>query len=309
MMALRCGVEQRWQTKRGPPDDRHIIDWITFDTHVTFFPDDTRDNFGKPLGLLDYDFVWHAGDRLTFTSDACFDFFDEGQKVVDVGAFLTRPPRGSLYLGFRVLEGPVDSKTVTFSYSYWMSPKWISSFGTSYDFVQGNIGQNLQITRVGESFLISVGVNYDATRGTYGASVAIEPRFLPRTGWATSTGPRSRPPERSDWSKEPTAMSQTPNSHAGRWIRKFGNAFRGVRTGIRGQNSFVVHLPMGVLVVAAGVWLAWRAWNGPFWPSVSRPCSPPSFSTARWNRWPARLRTATTRTSAMRSTFPPRPCL
>ena len=29
LTALRFGVEQRWQTKRGPPDDRHIIDWIT----------------------------------------------------------------------------------------------------------------------------------------------------------------------------------------------------------------------------------------------------------------------------------------
>ena len=193
LTAIRFGIEQRWQTKRGQPDDRHIIDWITFDTHFTFFPDYQRDDFGEPIGLLDYDFVWHAGDRLTFTSDALFDFFDEGQKIVNIGAFLTRPPRGSLYLGFRVLEGPVDSKTLTLSYSYWMSPKWVSSFGTSYDFVQGDIGQNLQVTRVGESFLISVGVNYDATRGTYGAAVAIEPRFLPKNRLGAINGAQIPP--------------------------------------------------------------------------------------------------------------------
>ena len=41
LTAIRLGIEQKWQTKRGPPDNRHIIDWITFDTHMTFFPDDT----------------------------------------------------------------------------------------------------------------------------------------------------------------------------------------------------------------------------------------------------------------------------
>ena len=137
--------------------------------------------------------MWHAGDRLTFTSDACFDFFDEGQKVMSVGAFLTRPPRGSLFVGFRILEGPIDSKTVTFSYSYWMSPKWISSFGTSYDFVQGNIGQNLAITRIGESFSISVNVNFDATRSTYGAGLAIEPRFLPKNRLGSVNGAQIPP--------------------------------------------------------------------------------------------------------------------
>ena len=33
---------------------------------------------------------------------------------------------------------------------------------------------------------------------------------------------------------------------------KFGNALRGVRAGVRGQDSFIVHLPAAGLVVAAG---------------------------------------------------------
>ena len=162
--------------------------------------------------------------------------------------FLTRPPRGSLYLGFHVLEGPVDSKSVTFSYSYWMSPKWVSSFGTSYDFVQGDIGQNLQITRVGESFLISVGVNYDATRGTYGGAIAIEPRFLPRTGCAASTAPD---PACGSLRAGIRRRYSCPTLHAlptAVGLKSSRNAFRGVRAGVRGQDSFLVHLP----VAAAG---------------------------------------------------------
>ncbi len=189
LTVVRLGAHQRWQTKRGPVDNRRIIDWITLNTNVTLFPDPSRDDFGQTVGLLDYDFRWHVGDRLTLVSDAIFDFFSQGQKLVSVGGFLTRPPRGSLYAGFQILEGPIHSEVLSLSYSYWMSPKWISSFGTSIDFgQQGNIGQSLAITRVGESFLISAGFNVDATRNSVGANLIIEPRFLPKNRLSSITG-------------------------------------------------------------------------------------------------------------------------
>lgn len=36
------------------------------------------------------------------------------------------------------------------------------------------------------------------------------------------------------------------------WLAKFKNAFRGIAVGIRGQNSFAVHLPVAILVVLLG---------------------------------------------------------
>lgn len=36
------------------------------------------------------------------------------------------------------------------------------------------------------------------------------------------------------------------------WWGKFRNAFRGLARGVRGQNSFAVHLPMAVAVVVCG---------------------------------------------------------
>ena len=184
LSAVRLGAHQRWQTKRGPVNNRRIIDWITFDTNITIYPDADRDNEGTAAGLLDYNFRWHVGDRLTLVSDAIFDFFNQGQKIVSVGGFLTRPPRGSLYMGFSVLEGPtnLNSQVLSFSYNYWMSPKWVSSFGTSIDFGnQGNLGQNFSVTRVGESFLVSAGFTVDASRNNVGAVLMVEPRFLPKS--------------------------------------------------------------------------------------------------------------------------------
>ncbi|MCE5302652.1 MAG: hypothetical protein LLF97_06020 [Planctomycetaceae bacterium] len=183
LTALRLGVEQKWQTKRGPISNQQIIDWVTFDTHMTLFPDPDDDNYGTVAGLLDYDFRWHVGDRLTLLSDAIFDFFDQGQKIISVGAFLTRPPRGSLYAGFRIIEGPTEllNEVLSLSYSYRMSPKWMSTFGTSINMgKQPYVGQNFSITRIGESLLISAGFTVDAARKDFGVGFVVEPRFLPK---------------------------------------------------------------------------------------------------------------------------------
>ena len=181
MEALRLGVHQRWQTKRGPPDDMHIVDWIEFNTDVTVYPDPSRDDFGQTFGMLDYNFRWHVGDRLTLVSDGLFDFFSLGQDEVTLGAFLTRPPRGSLYVGVRSLQGPITDTMISMSYSYLMSPKWISTYGISYDLSDTkNVGQMLRITRVGESMLVSGGFSYDPARNSVTAVFMIEPRFMPK---------------------------------------------------------------------------------------------------------------------------------
>jgi hypothetical protein len=63
-----------------------------------------------------------------------------------------------------------------------MSEKWIATAGASWDLgPTGNIGQNVAVTRVGESFLIRFGVNFDASRDNLGVSFLLEPRFLPST--------------------------------------------------------------------------------------------------------------------------------
>jgi hypothetical protein len=179
LFAARLGLRQRWQTKRGQPGNRRIIDYIVLNTDVTLFPNPNRDNFGEVVGLLDYNFRWHVGDRTTIVSDGYYDFFESAPKYTTIGGFLNRPPRGSLYLGFHSLNGPITSNVIATSYSYRMSPKWISTFGTTFDIHNArNIGQNLMLTRIGESFLFVMQVNVDTSKGNVGANFAIQPRFM-----------------------------------------------------------------------------------------------------------------------------------
>ncbi|MBX9787558.1 MAG: hypothetical protein K2Y37_01455 [Pirellulales bacterium] len=183
----RLNLRQRLQTKRGLPGQRRIIDWMLFDTGVVWFPNPGRDNFGEPFGLLNYDYRWNVGDRFSLVSDGIFDFFTQGQQIVSVGGFLTRPPRGNLYVGLRMLRGPYvpgalqafKADVLTASYSYLLSPKWLSSAGASLDLRGRNIGQNFTLTRIGESFLMSLGVTVDASKNNVGGTIMVEPRFLP----------------------------------------------------------------------------------------------------------------------------------
>jgi len=179
LMFARFGVRQRWQTRRGLPGQERTVDWIALDVEGVIFPKADRDNFGEEFGLVDYDFRWHIGDRLTLLSDGYFDFFSDGLRVVTFGGRISRPGRGSLYLGFRSIEGPISSNVVAVSINYRMSEKWIANFGTSIDFGEtGNIGQSIDLVRIGESFLVQFGINVDEGRDNVGVRLAIQPRFL-----------------------------------------------------------------------------------------------------------------------------------
>jgi diacylglycerol kinase len=46
-----------------------------------------------------------------------------------------------------------------------------------------------------------------------------------------------------------------------RWKQKFGHAFRGLRYGIRGQDSFWVHLPAAIAVLLLGILLRLQRWE------------------------------------------------
>ena len=179
MLQAKVAVRQRWQTKRGLPGRERIVDWIVLDIEGMIFPNADRDNFGEEVGMLDYDFRWHVGDRFTLLSDGYADVFSDGLRTYSVGGVVSRPSQGRLYLGYRQIEGPISSHILTGSLSYRMSEKWIASGGASIDLEStGNVTESFGLTRIGESALIRFGVTHDVSRNNVGLQLTIEPRFL-----------------------------------------------------------------------------------------------------------------------------------
>ncbi|MGE0376568.1 MAG: hypothetical protein AB7I48_12510 [Planctomycetaceae bacterium] len=176
---LRMGWRHRLQTKVGPPDRQRIKDWMTLDLDASYFPDADRDNFGEDFGLFAARYAWNVGERTTLLANSLVDFFDVDQQIWNFGVLSQRSTRGSVYLGFRQVQGgPIDSQIVTASYSYLMSEKWATSVGTAYDVAEGlDRGQSLTISRIGGDFIFHLGAKYDRSKNNAGIGISIEPRF------------------------------------------------------------------------------------------------------------------------------------
>ncbi len=189
LTVVRFEARQRWQTKRGMPGNRRIIDWLTFDSGIAFFPEKDQ-NFGEYIGLIDYDCRWHVGDRFTLLSDGMFDVFGQGQSLIDAGGILNRPDLGSIYLGLRSFGGgsananpTLDSQVGLANIKYRMSPKYIAAYEASIDLAgSSNVGQRVAFTRIGESFLMRAGLRYDMSKDNLGVGLTVEPRMFRRTG-------------------------------------------------------------------------------------------------------------------------------
>ena len=192
MQVLQGGVRQRLQTKRGYPGLEHTVDWLSFDVTASYFPQATRDNYGKAFSFLEYSGLWNLGDRTSVLSTGWFDPFDFGAKYWTLGVNLDRPDRTNIYIGYRQTD-PLNSKAVTAALGYQLSRRYFGSVGVSYDFgIQQALTNTFTITRTGSDMTITVGVSYNALVNNFGLNFMIIPNivsaFLPNFGMPGSGG-------------------------------------------------------------------------------------------------------------------------
>jgi len=179
MQMFRLGTTHRFQTKRGPVGNRRILDWITFSTHINYYPQ-SQYNYGKNIGLLDYNILWHVGDRFSVFSEGLYDFFDDGQGWTRIGGIWNRPDRGNFSVTFDQLSGIMERSYLTWRVGYMMNEKYSMSYSTSYDIQNHwrNTGHNFMFVRTGESFRLLVGASYSESLDEWSFSLGIEPTFL-----------------------------------------------------------------------------------------------------------------------------------
>ena len=179
LQMFRFGMTHRFQTKRGSVGKRRILDWITFSTHLNLYPQ-AEQNFGKGLGLFDYNFLWYVGDRFSLFSEGLYDFFEDGQNLTRVGGVWNRPDRGNFSLMVDQLSGVMERTYLTMRLGYTMNEKYAVSYTTSYDIRDNwqNVGHNFLFTRTGESFRLLMGASYSEALSEWSFSVGLEPVFL-----------------------------------------------------------------------------------------------------------------------------------
>ncbi|MCH2201732.1 MAG: hypothetical protein MK102_07165 [Fuerstiella sp.] len=179
---VRLRWRNRLQTKVGPEHNPGIRDWMIWESGVSYFPDAGTDNFGEDFGLLFGNYRWNLNDRTSFLADGVWDFFTNRQNYWNVGVLNQRSTRGSVYLAYRHVEARnfLDSEIVTASYSYQISPKWISTAAVAYDVGQEESrGSSLTLSRVGLDFVFHMGFGIDTNKDNVGIAFSMEPRLGP----------------------------------------------------------------------------------------------------------------------------------
>ena len=179
---IRLVSRNRLQTRTGPNGSKRIRDWMILESGVSFFPDSGRDNFGEDIGLIFGNYRWNISDRTSLLAEGIVDIFDNSQDVWSVGLLNQRSTRGSVYMGYRQVKARnfLDSQTLVASYSYRMSPKWISTGAVSYDIAAGESrGSSLTFSRLGLDWIVHFGFGIDTSKDNVGIALAIEPRFGP----------------------------------------------------------------------------------------------------------------------------------
>ncbi|MCA9037597.1 MAG: hypothetical protein KDA91_20825 [Planctomycetaceae bacterium] len=179
---IRFSFRNRLQTKAGPPNAERTRDWMVWESGFSVFPESGRDNFGESFGLIYNHYRWNISDRTSLLADSMTDPFRDGQNIWSLGILSQRSTRGSIYLAYRKVDlgKYLDSQILTGSYSYQMSPKWISTASFAYDVAAGESrGSSLTISRVGLDWILHTGVGFDFSKNNVGIGISLEPRFGP----------------------------------------------------------------------------------------------------------------------------------
>ena len=178
IQVLQTDLRQRLQTKRGYPGLEHTVDVFTLGLSASYFPQSTRDNFGKPFGFLEYAALWNVGDRVGVQSSGWFEPYDGGVRYYNIGAFLDRPDRTQFYFGYRQTD-PLNSKAVTAAVGYQLSRRYYMSASTTYDFgTQQALSNAFSFTRTGSDLTMTIGFTYNALQNNFGVQFLLVPNLV-----------------------------------------------------------------------------------------------------------------------------------
>lgn len=207
---LSVGVRQRWQTHRGPPDNRRVVDWLTLDVEGGYF----SDNFDRTNGYASYsrpeesvtsnhirgNFIWRLSDATALLADANYNLDRGNLGIANVSLAVERSPRFSYFLGWRLID-EIDSNLVGFGGNYRLSEKHAIALRSYIDLDRGSTEQfDMTYVRKFPRWYMSFTFELDETEDNTSVSLAIWPEGFPNvalgskryTGLATSTAIRSK---------------------------------------------------------------------------------------------------------------------
>ena len=190
------GVRQLFQTKRGPANDRHVVDWLRLDVSASVFNDaDTglpadgrylasRPEYSLPRNALNGELTWHVSDSTTLLGAANYDLDTDKLGRGSIGLTVSRDPRLRYYLGLRYIEA-LESSLGTVGLYYKISRKYSLSVFEQYDFnLEGgrNEATSATIVRKFSRLYAAITITYDRTYDEVSVVLSVWPEGIPELG-------------------------------------------------------------------------------------------------------------------------------
>ena len=206
------GLSQRWQTYRGPENQRQIVDWLRWDLDATWVKDPadedidpfgrygpadflfndsaiplrTRRNnsfFGLVRNSINSDIEWKVSDTTAFLSDQDYDLDSGRLQQLDLGISRYVYPELSYYIGSRYLR-PVQvdipsegiheegSHSVVAALTYSLGSRYTAVLAQEYNFEYGKTVRS-ELTLIRRYHRLFYGLNFSLDESLDRQSISL----------------------------------------------------------------------------------------------------------------------------------------
>ncbi len=198
--AVRLGVAQIFQTKRGGPGRWHDVDLLKINTDFVFASDDSDPQ--TPIGrffdarpeysaLGDYfvgDMQYRLTDATSIVASTIYDFDDNQQDISTAGLLIQHSPNFTTLADVRFLNAQ-DSTVLTVWGDYQITDKYGILLSPNYSMSEGEFQSVFaRVTRRFSAFQASISINYDNIQGETSFGFVFQPYGATTGVGATGTG-------------------------------------------------------------------------------------------------------------------------
>ena len=185
--AVRLGVAQIFQTKRGGPGRWHDVDALKINTDFVFSSEDSDPQ--TPIGrffdarpeysaLGDYfvgDLTYRMTDATSIVASTIYDFEDNQQDITTAGLLIQHAPNFTTLADLRFIN-PQDSTVLTMWGDYQLTDKYGILLSPNYSLSEGEFQSIFaRVTRRFSAFQASISINYDNIQGETSFGFVFQP--------------------------------------------------------------------------------------------------------------------------------------
>jgi hypothetical protein len=189
---VSVGLRQRFQTRRGPLDNRRIVDVLTIDNEIGVFNDAHGDaitngfvSYSRPeasiaRSYLSNSTIWRINDRTALLTETNYDLNDRRTEIFNVSCVVERSPRLSYLIGYRLID-ETDSHLLALDANYWFTEKHLLAIRELFDLDRGDTHTfTVGLIRKLPRWFTAISFELDRGEDDFGVSFSIWPEGLPQ---------------------------------------------------------------------------------------------------------------------------------